>query len=255
MLSSPTPDIAERITAPSSPSRRILSCTVQAGTGTGWDHASGPCALVPTSVTVVVVDSPPSLVLKGSDVMQAHPHDVAEMISRIRQGERVKLLFFWGHRPEEDGSVGPACLSQWWPAAFEVDGRRFATAEHYMMWRKAMLFGDEASARKILDVGHPRRAKELGRGVVGFDQARWEAQRYDVVLAGSVAKFGQHPDLLRFLMSTGQRVLVEASPLDRVWGIGLAAHDPDAEDPARWRGLNLLGFALTQARMILAAST
>ncbi|ATY14517.1 DUF1768 domain-containing protein [Amycolatopsis sp. AA4] len=180
--------------------------------------------------------------------------DVAELVDRIPGGQRVKFLFFWGHRPERDGSVGRGCLSQWWPAAFTVDGRTFATAEHYMMWRKAVLFGDEQSAGRILEARHPRQAKELGRGVVGFDQEQWEARRGEIVLAGSVAKFGQHPELLRFLLSTGKRVLVEASPLDRVWGIGLAADDPDAEDPARWRGLNLLGFALTQAREILAES-
>lgn len=117
-----------------------------------------------------------------------------------------------------------------------------------------MLFGDETSAGKILEAKHPRQAKELGLGVAGFDQKQWEASRGEIVLAGSVAKFGRHPELLRFLLSTGERVLVEASPLDRVWGIGLAADDPDAENPARWRGLNLLGFALTRARAILVAA-
>ncbi|MFD2470960.1 NADAR family protein [Amycolatopsis silviterrae] len=184
--------------------------------------------------------------------MEENPRDVAELASRMRHGQRVKFLFFWGHRPERDGSAGRGCLSQWWPASFAVDGRTFATAEHYMMWRKALLFGDEANAERILQVKHPRQAKELGRGVAGFDQDRWEACRSEIVLAGSLAKFGQHPDLLRFLLSTGKRVLVEASPLDRVWGIGLAADDPDAENPERWRGLNLLGFALTRARAVLA---
>ncbi|MFE0028607.1 NADAR family protein [Amycolatopsis sp. NPDC059021] len=186
--------------------------------------------------------------------MKGFPQDVADVVNRVRQGERVKFLFFWGHRPERDGSVGRGCLSQWWPAAFAVDGRTFATAEHYMMWRKAMLFSDEACAEGILAAGHPRQAKELGRSVVGFDQGRWEACRYEIVLTGSVAKFGQHTDLRRFLLGTGQRVLVEASPLDPVWGIGLAADDPGAEDPTRWRGLNLLGFALTHARAVLEAS-
>lgn len=186
--------------------------------------------------------------------MVADLWDVSELANRIRRGQRVKFLFFWGHQPERDGGVGKGCLSQWWPAAFVVDGQKFATAEHYMMWRKAMLFGDDASAERILGVGHPRQAKELGRGVLGFDQSRWEACRYEIVVAGNVAKFGQHPDLHRFLLNTGQRVLAEASPLDRVWGIGLAADDPDAGDPARWRGLNLLGFALMQARAVLATS-
>ncbi len=177
--------------------------------------------------------------------------DVAGLLDRMSRGERVEFLFFWGHRPERDGRVGPGCLSQWWPSAFEVDGRVFATAEHYMMWHKASLFGDEAAAERVLAAGDPRQAKELGRGVRGFDQRRWEASRSEIVLAGSVAKFGQHPALRRFLLDTGDRVLVEASPVDRVWGIGLAKDHPDTADPARWRGLNLLGFALTRARAAL----
>jgi ribA/ribD-fused uncharacterized protein len=190
--------------------------------------------------------------LEDCRLMDECPLDVATLLDWMRQGKRVKFLFFWGHQPERDGRVGRGCLSQWWPAEFVVDGRTFATAEHYMMWRKATLFGDAASAEKVLAVEHPQQAKKVGRGVRGFDQSRWEACRYEIVLAGTVAKFEQHPDLRRFLLSTGQRVLVEASPLDRVWGIGLAADDPAAEDPARWRGSNLLGFALTQARAVLA---
>jgi ribA/ribD-fused uncharacterized protein len=160
----------------------------------------------------------------------------------------VRYLFFWGHRPAPDGSIGRGCLSQWWPAEFTVDGVRFRSAEHYMMWRKAMLFGDVTMADRILAAHHPRNAKVLGRGVAGFDDRRWAAERFDIVVAGSLAKFGQHDDLREWLTGTGDRVLVEASPTDRVWGIGLAASDERAADPARWRGLNLLGFALMRAR-------
>ncbi|RLK59516.1 NADAR family protein [Actinokineospora cianjurensis] len=166
--------------------------------------------------------------------------------------KRDKFLFFWGHRPERDGTIGRGCLSQWWPAASEVDGVRFATAEHYMMWRKAKLFEDDDRAEQILQAAHPAQAKDLGRTVRGFDPELWEAHRYDIVLAGSVAKFGQNPDLRAYLLGTGQRVLVEASPLDAVWGIGLTADDPRAEDPTRWPGLNLLGRALGQTRDILS---
>jgi ribA/ribD-fused uncharacterized protein len=148
--------------------------------------------------------------------------------------------------------VGRGCLSQWWPAPFVVGELTFASAEHFMMWRKAMLFGDEESAEKIMRAGDPRQAKDLGRGVRGFDGSRWEDARYGIVLEGSVAKFGQHPDLRRFLLGTGNQLLVEASPEDRVWGIGLRAEDPRAADPAQWLGLNLLGFALTETRTILA---
>lgn len=163
----------------------------------------------------------------------------------------TKFMFFWGHQPQRDGSIGPGCLSQWWPAAFTLDGREYTTAEHWMMWSKAMLFGDTRTASRILAVSHPNEAKGLGREVRDFDEAVWEDRRYAVVVAGSVAKFGQNPELGRFLLGTGDRVLVEASPLDRIWGIGLAATDPRAEDPQQWLGLNLLGQALKEARSIL----
>jgi hypothetical protein len=175
----------------------------------------------------------------------------AELVAHLAQGGKVKFLHFWGHQPERDGSIGKGCLSQWWPATFSVEGLDFATAEHYMMWRKAKLFGDDEVADKVLTVGHPSEAKALGRQVRDFDQGVWESERFDIVVAGSVAKFGQHDDLRAFLRATGDRVLVEASPRDRIWGIGMAASNPAAEDPAQWRGHNLLGFALMRAREIL----
>lgn len=158
------------------------------------------------------------------------------------------FLFFWGHRPERDGRVGPGCLSQWWPAAFEVDGVRYATAEHFMMAEKARLFGDEAILPRILQAGSPGAAKSLGRRVSGFEEGKWTAAREAIVERGNLAKFSQHADLGAWLRATHPYVLVEASPQDRIWGIGLAADHPDAEHPSRWRGLNLLGAALTRVR-------
>jgi ribA/ribD-fused uncharacterized protein len=181
--------------------------------------------------------------------------DVAELTGLVHRGGRVKYLFFWGHRPASDGRITASCLSQWWPSPFTVDDRTFATAEHYMMFSKATLFGDPETADRVLTAGHPAKAKALGREVRGFDEATWAARRYDIVLAGSVAKFGQHDDLRAFLLGTGSRVLVEASPLDRVWGIGLAADDERAQSPDRWKGLNLLGFALMDARDKLREDT
>lgn len=185
--------------------------------------------------------------------MVALVRSVAGLTDAVRGGSRVKFLFFWGHQPQRDGSAGAGCLSQWWPAPFSADGLEFPTAEHYMMWRKAVLFGDEAVAAKILAVAHPHAAKTLGRQVEGFDEQVWEQHRFDIVVAGAVAKFGQHEELREFLLGTGERVLVEASPVDRVWGIGMAVQHPHAVDPLQWRGLNLLGFALMQARTTLRA--
>lgn len=161
---------------------------------------------------------------------------------------RPAYLLFWSHRPQADGRLGPPCLSQWWPAPFVVDGRRYATAEHWMMWRKAVLFGDDDAAAQVLATDSPAEAKAAGRGVRGFDGGVWQAHRWDVVVAGSVAKFGADPALRDYLLSTGDAELVEASPDDLVWGTGLAADHPDAARPERWPGLNLLGQALVEAR-------
>lgn len=175
------------------------------------------------------------------------------LIRAVRAGARVKYLHFWGHRPRPDGRIGASCLSQWWPAPFTVDGVVYATAEHWMMAEKARLFEDAAAERAALAAGHPAEAKKAGRLVRGFDEATWARERFRIVVEGSVHKFGAHPELQAYLLGTGDRVLVEASPVDRVWGIGLAASDEAAMDPERWRGPNLLGFALMEARERLRA--
>ncbi len=166
----------------------------------------------------------------------------------VQSGARVKYLHFWGHRPRPDGRIGASCLSQWWPSPFTVDGVEYATAEHWMMASKARLFGDAEAERKAVAASSPAQAKKIGRLVRGFDDGVWQRERFAIVAEGSVHKFAAHADLRTFLLGTGNRVLVEASPLDRVWGIGLAADDERAMDPARWRGPNLLGFALMAAR-------
>ncbi|MEI5526210.1 NADAR family protein [Streptomyces brasiliscabiei] len=172
----------------------------------------------------------------------------------VRSGARIKYLHFWGHRPLPDGRIGASCLSQWWPSPFTVDGVEYATAEHWMMASKARLFGDTEAERKAVAAAGPAQAKKIGRLVRGFDDAVWERERFAVVAEGSFHKFAADADLRAFLLGTGDRVLVEASPLDRVWGIGLAADDERASDPARWRGPNLLGFALMAARDRLAGA-
>jgi hypothetical protein len=177
---------------------------------------------------------------------------VAELAGFAAGGGRVRYLHFWGHRPSRDGGIGAGCLSQWWQAPFTVDGVAYATAEHWMMAGKARLFGDRDAERRALAAGHPHAAKAAGRSVRGFDQAVWERERFALVTEGSVHKFAAHLDLRAYLLGTGTRVLVEASPLDRVWGIGLAADDERAQRPDAWRGLNLLGFALMAARARLA---
>jgi ribA/ribD-fused uncharacterized protein len=173
---------------------------------------------------------------------------VAELTRLLAVGEHVKYLFFWGHRAPPGGGTGKGCLSQWWPAEFTVDAVTYQSAEHFMMAGKALLFGDTETADKIIAAPHPDAAKKLGRQVRGFDEAHWVRHRFDLVVAGNIAKFGQHPDLRDYLLTTGDRVLVEASPVDRIWGIGLAADDERAASPGQWEGLNLLGFALMEVR-------
>jgi len=175
-------------------------------------------------------------------------YDRSWLEQAFRAKSRPKFLFFWGHQPSKDGSITASCFSQWWHAPFTVDGLSYPTAEHWMMAAKARLFGDEQAASQILKAGSPKQAKQLGRQVNGFDGARWDAEKYRIVTEGSLQKFRQNPALRAFLLSTGNQVLVEASPVDRVWGIGLAADDEKATNPLLWRGENLLGFALMQAR-------
>ena len=122
------------------------------------------------------------------------------------------------------------------------------TAEHYMMWYKARLFGDDESARKIMADKCPAVAKVLGREVRHFNTDVWIQHRFELVVRASLAKFRQNPRLGSFLLATRDHVLAEASPYDLIWGTGFAADQANARDPLTWKGISLLGFALMQAR-------
>jgi ribA/ribD-fused uncharacterized protein len=180
--------------------------------------------------------------------------DQKTLLEAIHSGLCPKYLFFWGHRPSPSGEIGKSCLSQWWPASFTVNGVRYATAEHFMMAEKARLFGDEETRARILKAASPGEAKRFGRDVRGFKESVWERSRIEFVVRGNLAKFGQNPELSKFLLNTEDHVLVEASPVDRIWGIGLAADDGRVENPGQWQGLNLLGFALMEVRHLLRES-
>lgn len=150
------------------------------------------------------------------------------------------FTFFWKHR-----------LSQWQRAPFEVGTVTFTHAEQYMMYAKAMLFNDREAAARILAAESPREQQAVGREVRGFDEAVWVLFREGIVYAGNYARFSQNADQRELLFSTRGTTLVEASPHDRVWGIGLTADDPRAHDRSRWLGLNLLGETLTRVREAL----
>ncbi len=173
--------------------------------------------------------------------------DVAQLREIASSGRALEYVLFWGPG-DADEPPGPSCLSQWHPSPFEVQGCRYATAEHYMMAAKARLFGDGERLEQILASADPGRAKALGRQVRGFDGATWGRHRSEIVIRGNVAKFRSSPELLAYLLGTGDAVLVEASPYDRIWGVGLGEEDPRARDPLQWRGQNLLGFALMAVR-------
>jgi ribA/ribD-fused uncharacterized protein len=180
-------------------------------------------------------------------------HSKAELIDAINSGAHFKYVFFWGHTSKAPGVLDKSCLSQWYPAPFNVDGVFYPTAEHWMMAEKARLFGDEQILDKILASAHPGEAKKLGRQVRGFVRKTWEKSREDIVTAGNLARFSQNPDLGDFLKATHNRVLVEASPQDLIWGIGLAEDSDDAPLPRRWPGENLLGFCLMRVREAIQA--
>lgn len=146
-------------------------------------------------------------------------------------------------------------FSQWYRCVFTDGPYTYNCAEQYMMHGKALLFEDEAVGAQILAADHPRQHKALGRKVKGFDDKRWHAHREQIVLAGNRAKFTQNPELRAALLETAGTELVEASPYDRIWGIGLGANDPRAQNPATWRGQNLLGKILTRLREELSAAS
>ena len=151
--------------------------------------------------------------------------------------ERKGFVLFWNGWP-----------SQWYPSVFDVDGVSYSCAEQFMMAEKARLFGDEETRKLILAADHPAAQKALGRAVTPFDEARWTGACREIVFRGNIAKFEQNAELRDLLLATGDKTLVEASPKDRIWGIGLAADDPRATNRSAWRGKNWLGEALMRAR-------
>lgn len=187
---------------------------------------------------------------KAPMIQRSDIHDVESLIAAARGGWRPTFLFFWGHTPK-GASIGMHVLSQWWPAMFSINNQSYPTAEHYMMAEKARLFGDEETYAHILAAADPAQAKAFGRRVRGFDEQVWAAHRFQIAIRANTAKFEQNAELKDWLIGSGDAVLVEASPVDRIWGIGLAADDKRASHPDTWRGLNLLGFALMKVRAAL----
>jgi len=170
------------------------------------------------------------------------------LIKQYQSGKKLKFLFFWGHKKSRSGLVDESCFSQWYQSKFVIDGQKYPTAEHYMMAEKARLFKDKDTESRILNASSPGEAKSLGRQVKGFKQELWSEKRFEIVVKGNLHKFDQNEVLKEFLLNTKKRVLVEASPVDTIWGIGLTSEHEFASIPVKWKGLNLLGFALMEVR-------
>lgn len=142
-------------------------------------------------------------------------------------------------------------FSNFYHCSFEFKGLSFKSSEQAFMFCKARHFGDTSSITKILEATTPKEAKKLGREVNGFDNTEWEKVRYQYMVEVLVAKFEQNDRLKKQLLSTGEKELVEASPYDKQWGIGIHWEDEAAFDKTNWKGLNLLGKALMEVRTTL----
>ena len=153
------------------------------------------------------------------------------------------------HNPDEDNGY----LSNWYPSEFMHDGVRFSSMEQYMMYRKAVLFDDDEIASQILKTDDVAKIKALGRQVSGYNDTIWNGMRQIIIYEGLKAKFSQNKDLMNLLLSTGDSMLAECAVRDTIWGIGLSMTDPDRLNIDKWKGQNLLGFALMMVRKGLSA--
>ncbi|WP_288057300.1 NADAR family protein [Xylanibacter rodentium] len=169
---------------------------------------------------------------------------------RFNSGESLEYIFFWRHHAKL-GKVTKACFSQWFPACFVVDDVEYNCAEQYMMAEKARVFDDDDIRMRILASNDPKEIKALGRMVKNFDVETWNSVAPSIVVKGNLHKFGQNTELCRFILDTGNKVLVEASPYDTIWGIGMKEAESGIENPCNWKGTNFLGFALMEVRDIL----
>ena len=170
-----------------------------------------------------------------------------ELISYSSEGKRIKYMFFWGHQKSKHG-ITKSCFSQWYESPFSQEGITYKTAEHFMMAEKAKLFNDSKAFNKVIAAEEPGKAKKIGREIVNFEEQLWLENRFEIVKRANFLKFSQDSELKQFILNTENRVLVEASPVDPIWGIGMATDHPDVENPKLWKGLNLLGFALMLVR-------
>ena len=185
--------------------------------------------------------------VKHNIIENTMKYDVESIKQIVNADPDVKFVYFWGERPGRNG-VTETCLSQWYDVAFEVDGVVYHTAEQYMMAQKALLFGDKEVFDEIMQAASPREYKKLGREIRNFDGKIWDTKKYGIVVDGNKAKFSQNEELKEYLLSTGVAILAEASPYDKIWGIGLNPASAAKGTVQDWKGQNLLGCALMEVR-------
>ncbi|HEU0298862.1 MAG TPA: NADAR family protein [Longimicrobium sp.] len=167
----------------------------------------------------------------------------------------MEFTFFWGERsPLSQWHRAVFALLEPWEGAPQRRVIKFGNAEQWMMAAKAAHFRDQTSYLRLLSTPAPQRAKALGRLVTPFDPAEWSRVARGYVRTGNLAKFSQNQTMREHLLATGNSLIVEASPYDRIWGIGLRADHPDARNPARWRGTNWLGEVLMDVREALGGA-
>ena len=179
----------------------------------------------------------------------ADPEWEAKYIHMHRPLKQPRSVFFWKDN-EENG-----CFSNWYRSTFVIDDFAYFCVEQYMMAQKARLFHDAARYTAILRAGDPRECKDLGKQVRPFDSRKWDDVKYEVVKTGNRAKFDQNPELKKDLLDTGDAILAEASPKDRIWGIGLDAETAAGMAPEEWPGQNLLGRILMELRAEFAGQS
>ncbi len=173
------------------------------------------------------------------------------LIEKFDRGECTDMIFFWGHVNKTLMAQGDYMLSQWYPSPFSVNEIVYKSAGHWMMARKAILFGDRLAFEKIMAADRPDEVRALSGTISNFDETTWSERKYEIVKEGNFHKFNQSKRLRAYLLNTGRSVLAEANPYDRVWGIGLPRESKNIMDPYTWKGLNLLGFALMEIREYL----
>jgi ribA/ribD-fused uncharacterized protein len=146
-------------------------------------------------------------------------------------------VFFWG-----------GIYSQWYKVPMIIDHMEYNCCEQYMMHQKALLFSDFGMAEKIMLEKDPKKQKALGRQVESFDRKIWDKVCQSVIYKGNLEKFTQNSAIKKELMGTGDRLMVEASPFDEIYGIKMAENDFGVEDQKNWKGTNFLGIAITKVK-------